>query len=290
MRCKHLNPQVRLADHCSHNQMRKVVDSNVLRSQPLEAFLEASPENIAVVTDYCGIESHRESPLATVPKSAATLCQFPAQVIILKSTHALCRLSGRSKGLQRRLIDEKQTKGFPLYCRALGTAKADSFGIQLQLLQNGSAAAKIVREIEAGVPKFTEAISLLMPRYSSEDRDLIRRGGILTRHGLDTLVNSAMETARTLFSGALRLNVRPNYDELLNHYTFRYALCGQLLALRWGAHGGADGVKLERMRNDLIDLHFAVCATYFEGFLSNDQQSQGIYRQASEILRLMKLR
>ncbi|HMH29077.1 MAG TPA: hypothetical protein VK580_10855 [Steroidobacteraceae bacterium] len=270
--------------------MRKVViDSNALRSPILAGFLESSQSNIAVVTDYCGIESHRESPLETVPKSAATLCRYPHQVLILKSTHALCRLSGRNKGLQRRLIDEKQTKDFPLYCRALGTAKAESFGIQLQLLANGSAAAKIIQEIEAGAPKFTDAISLLMPRYSSEDRALIRQGGVLTRQALDTLVNAAMETARDLFASALRLNVRPGYDELLNHYTFRYALCGQLLALRWGAHGGAEGAKLERMRNDLIDLHFAVCATYFDGFLSADQKSQGIYRQAREILRLMRL-
>src|SRR5271167_4099618 len=259
--------------------MRKVIDSNSLRSSLLATFLGTSKGNIAVVTDYCGIESHRKSPLETVPKSTATLCRFPGQVLILKSTHVLCSLSGRSKGLQRRLIDEKQSKNFPLYCRALGTAEAQSVGTRLQLLANGSAAAKIVQEIEAGVPKFNEAISLITPRYSSEDRDSIRQDGVLTRQALDTLVNSAMETARTLFSGALRLNVLPSYDELLNHYTFRYALCGQLLALRWGAHGGAEGVKLERMRNDLIDLHFAVCATYFDGFLSSDQKSQGIYRQ-----------
>jgi hypothetical protein len=269
--------------------VRKVVDSNALRSSLLAAFLEASPRNFAVVTDYCGIESHRESPLETVPKSTATLCRFPGQVLILKSTHALCRLSGRTKGLQRRLIDEKQTKDFPLYCKALGTAKADSSGTHLQLLANGSAAAKIVQEIEAWVPKFTEAISLIAARYSSEDRALIRQGGILTRRALDTLVSSAMDTARILFSGPLRLSLMPSYDEMLNHYTFRYALCGQLLALRWGAHGGADGVKMERMRNDLIDLHFAVCATYFDGFLSSDQKSQRLYRQASEILCVMKL-
>jgi hypothetical protein len=269
--------------------MRKVVDSNALRSPLLATFLEAGPGNFAVVTDYCGIESHRESPLETVPKSTATLCRFPEQVLILKSTHALCRLSGRSKGLQRRLIDENQTKDFPLYCKALGTAKVDSSGTHPQMLANGSAAAKIVQEIEAGVPKFTEAISLITPRYSSEDRALLRQGGVLSRQALDTLVNSAMDTSQILFSGALRLNVRPSYDELLNHYTFRYALCGQLLALRWGAHGGAEGAKLERVRNDVIDLHFAVCATYFDGFLSSDQNSQRIYRQAIEILRVMKL-
>src|SRR5438552_1557521 len=125
--------------------MRKVVDSNALRSTALASFLEASESNFAVVTDYCGIESHRESPLVTVPESMATLCRFPRQALVLKSTHAICRMSGRSKGLQRRLVDERQTREFPLYCRMLAHSGAPA--IRRQLLANGATAAKIVQEI-----------------------------------------------------------------------------------------------------------------------------------------------
>jgi hypothetical protein len=97
-----------------------------------------------------------------------------------------------------------------------------------------------------------------------------------------------MDTSRLLFEGDSRISRFPSYDELLNHYTFRYSLCGQLLAVRWGAHGGADGAKIRRLRNDLIDLHFATCATYFDGLMSEDRKSVSIYRQANEILQIMR--
>jgi hypothetical protein len=44
--------------------------------------------------------------------------------------------------------------------------------------------------------------------------------------------------------------------------------------------GGAKLVKPEGIRNDLIDVSFAVYATYFVGVLSADKKVNGIYRGA----------
>ena len=70
-------------------------------------------------------------------------------------------------------------------------------------------------------------------------------------------------------------------------YIFRVALCGLLLSLRWASVGGASNVKVERIRNDMVDIHFAAYATIFDGLLTNDQKLSGIYREACGILHLM---
>ena len=80
---------------------------------------------------------------------------------------------------------------------------------------------------------------------------------------------------------------RPNADELFDTYIFRVALCGLLLSLRWASVGGARNVKVERIRNDMVDIHFAAYATIFDGLLTNDQKLSGIYREACGILHLM---
>ena len=99
--------------------LRKVVDSNALRSPDLQQFLAERPTNIAVVSDYVGVEIHKKDPLITLPESMRVLCQFPRQVLVLKGTSILCGMSGRSARLQQRLIDARGTKEFPRYCQVL---------------------------------------------------------------------------------------------------------------------------------------------------------------------------
>jgi len=84
------------------------------------------------------VEAHRESPLTTVPESMGAPADS-RQVLILKTTYTLCGLSGRTKGLQRRLIDEKTDEWLSKYCQRLKAADSGARGVQRQLLANGTA-------------------------------------------------------------------------------------------------------------------------------------------------------
>src|SRR6266851_566608 len=93
----------------SPDARRMVVDSNVLQSDLLRAYLSKSSDNFAVLTDYAAMEAYKGDTLASIFKSMAILADFPRQVIVLKTTGVLCGLSGRRAGLQRRMIDDEQT-------------------------------------------------------------------------------------------------------------------------------------------------------------------------------------
>ena len=45
----------------------------------------------------------------------------------------------------------------------------------------------------------------------------------------------------------------------------------------WVAVGGAKNVKVERLRNDIVDVSFAGHATYFDGLLSADVKATELY-------------
>jgi hypothetical protein len=92
--------------------VKKIIDSNKLQSEHLEKFLSRSPNHIAVLTDYAMMEAYKSDDLGVLYQSMEILSGHPTQVIILKGTQAVCGLSGRAAGLQRRLIDIGQTRDF----------------------------------------------------------------------------------------------------------------------------------------------------------------------------------
>jgi len=49
--------------------------------------------------------------------------------------------------------------------------------------------------------------------------------------------------------------------------------------------GGAKDARLERIRNDIVDVTFAAYATCFDGLLSKDDMANEIYENADFLLK-----
>ena len=111
--------------------MRKVIDTNFLKSEKLREYL-SDPANIAVVPDFVVMETLAGRDPASICEQFRILSEHPKQVVFLKSTHAISGLRARrrSRGLQRRLIEKNQTANFK------------NFYEKLELAENGDEAAK----------------------------------------------------------------------------------------------------------------------------------------------------
>jgi hypothetical protein len=120
--------------------MRMVVDSNQLGAEGLRTYLSKSRSNFAVLTDYAAMEAYKGDTIIGIYKSMGILGDYPGQIIILKGTSDICGLCGRGAGLQRRLIDQSQTRGFPEYLRRLGEAKRGNLFFRSELLELGKQA------------------------------------------------------------------------------------------------------------------------------------------------------
>ena len=69
-----------------------------------------------------------------------------------------------------------------------------------------------------------------------------------------------------------------------NSFHFRYAVCSFVWSLDWIGKGGIGDVRVDRLRNDLIDVIFATYATYFDGLMSRGDKAQRVYNHATFIL------
>ncbi len=181
--------------------MRKVVDSNFLRSDMLEAYLSKSTDNYVVLTDYAAMEAYKGEMPASIYASMQILTQHPRQVIVLKGTQAVCGLSGRDAASPEQLIDMNQTREFPDYCRGLLAAQRGNLSCQKQLLEHGRAAVAHMDVILADMGKVASGFDAAAGVYSRDELKIIRNGSTYTQKIGDKMIYNFMLLAMPLFKG-----------------------------------------------------------------------------------------
>ena len=268
--------------HHKQRHLRRVVDSNMLQSPRLREYLSKSKTNFAVLTDYAAMEAYKGDTLVSIFRSMSILSEFPSQVIVLKTTGVVCGLSGRPAGLQRRMIDTKQTHGFQIYCQRLRAAQAGDKYLCQQLLELGREADAQMQRMIADVVVMPEAVKLFTEAFTESELKVIRNNlpypGGLVRKVLENIVGLAQQ----FYQKHPRPAALRNVTELPNTFLFRTALCAFVWVLDRIAVGGSD--QPAKLRNDIVDLNFATFATYFDGLLSADRKPLRIYDHASFIL------
>ena len=200
----------------------------------------------------------------------AILTEYPKQVLILKGTQTACGLRGRRAGLQRRLIDERQTHGFALYCRHLHAAKCGNARFQRRLLQLGREADAQMDRVLADAQKVAEHIEGLAKTFTIAELKALRTRSPLSDDAKEKIIKNIMWVAGFLFRDHPQTKKRPPWNEAPNTFIFRLAICMYLWALNWISVGGARGTSPARIRNDMVDLNFAAYATFFNGLLTSD--------------------
>jgi hypothetical protein len=264
--------------------MRMVVDSNQLQSPRLKAFLEASTDNLAVLTDYAAMEALQGDAVRSFANGMSIAGLYPNQIIVLKTTQSICQLSGRKAGLQRRMIDESQTAGFAEFIKKLKLAEG---GYQPMVDELRKMARDATKQLNRMLPDAADVAPIfgdLSAGFSKEERRIIRDHEPLTMKMVDTLIKSVIDVSCEIFRTHPKAPHKVTYEQLPNTFIFRNSLCCCLLALEWTAIGGAKDAQHHKIRNDMIDSHFVTYATYFDGLLSDDAKALRMYSRAKEVL------
>lgn len=264
--------------------MKLVVDTNYLRANDLEVFLRRSPENVAVLTDYAAMEAFKTENLATLLKSFEILSRYPRQVLVLKSTTAVCGLNSRNAGLQRRLIDRKQTAAFPLFHSQLREAAAGNVGYAGEIRESGQIAAQHMSVLIDDAVGMTDNFLEMSQRFSLAERRIIRTSDTYTPEIVDKFVQASLELAKELMDIHPRVVRYPANGDVKNHFLTRMAVCMMMLILHWIGDGGELNTKPEKIRNDFVDVNFAAYSLYFDGLLSHDKKLTAIASQARYVL------
>jgi hypothetical protein len=264
---------------------RLIIDSNALQSEELRAFLARSKNNFAVINDYLAMEAYKGNTMASIFRSMAILTQFPHQAIILKTTGKIAGLSGRSAGLQRRMIDERQTREFPKFCEALRSAQRGNVALRREILESGRAADRHLERMLESAPIMRDGINELSKWFTQNELRAIRKREPFPR----TLIYKATEFMTELTLRTISRHPAPpppfrNPAEMWNSFHFRSSVCDFVWSLDWIGKGGIGDVRADRIRNDMVDVIFATYATYFDGLMSRDDKARRIYDQSAFIL------
>lgn len=264
--------------------MKLVIDSNRLNSDDLRAFLLKSTENIAVLIDFVAIEAYNGNTLNKIYKSMEVVSGFPKQVLILKGSSKVGSMSGKVKGLQRRLIDEEQTRGFPKYIKILERGRNGNRQVQQQLLAYGQSAQAHLDKMLIDAIDIKPIFDTLAKLYSKEERAIIRDKRPYTSEMIGKLGKTVIEISGMAFSKHPFVQRNPTYEELPNTFLFRVALSCYLMAIRRGALSSSNNARPDKIRNDMVDMIFVAYGTYFDGILSNDSDMNHMYEEACLML------
>ncbi|MEA3237804.1 hypothetical protein OP492_24420 [Pseudomonas mosselii] len=263
--------------------MKIIVDSNKLQTEQLRDFLAGSIKNYAVLPDFVAMEAYKGDPLKSIFKSMSILSGYPSQVIVLKGSRKIFGLSGRVKGLQRRMIDEKQTAGFNCYVQALKLAQTGDVGLRCQINKLGVDANTHLGSMLNDAEQIREAVKVFGSELTKAESASLRAGEY-TSVLIDKVVRSVLDIVNLIFLSSPLVSKVPIYSELSNTFIFRVTLACYLLGLRRFVQGGFDGLSSEKFRNDFVDMALVAYGTYFDGIMSADKNVNYMFGEICSLL------
>ena len=249
----------------------------------LRDFLEKSPDNIAVLTDYAAMEAFKSDTLANIQSSWTILSNFPKQVIALKATREAARVDPRAAGIANRLIEKTQTQSISEFSRVLASAAAGDWVTQTQLIQRGKWAKDHLERMLAKSDHMSQSINEFCSVFSNEELKRLRRKKTWTPAIADKFRELVFdETERAFVDHPDKLRW-PGPKHIVNHFLFRHTLTYLVYVMEL-VKCGATERKAAKVRNDAVDVIYGTFATYYNGFMSDDTMALKTHQITRDML------
>jgi hypothetical protein len=240
--------------------------------------------NKVVLTDYACMETYKGNPLSNMAKSIKLVSKYPDQIVVLKGTREIIKLQLSGPCSAENLIDQKQSVGFRMFCTAISLATKGNSNLRNQINEKGNFALEHFDSLQRDAVGVVEAIIEIGQSFPSDVLALIRKQDPLPKDVADKIIYDILFLATSLFRNHSDVTSLPNAKLARNNLLFRFAVSSYLLALRWISSGGIESVRIERVRNDLIDMSYIAYATFFDGLLTNDKKMAALYKETTFLL------
>jgi hypothetical protein len=186
------------------------------------------------------------------------------------------------------MVDWDQTRDFPAFCNAILLAEQGDQIAQTSIADHTAAAND---QLEAMLRESSRVANAILAMKRDTDSELlrarIRRRPMPSEAGI-RLLHEMYNMATYLFRDDPSVpKIHSTPIKAKDHFLFRSAIAMRLLALWWAENGGIENVRAEALRNDMIDVTYVVCATYWDGLLTKDKKMRAIYEECSHIIRMM---
>jgi len=265
--------------HCS------VIDSNMIQSPLLGDWLAASSDHLAILPDFVWIEIYKQQSVASIRAALTVIGAFPDRIRLIKPGGKVADLDPRRCNMAAQMIEpdthlRQMTEAIALAERGDPTVLAE-FAIRWE------DAAAHIQEMAEGAVDIVESLPGIAAIFTAEEVRLCRTNGRYTVGMSGKIFGSADQIYESLIE-ARRKDAPLSESERIDAYLYRYALAMMIYALWWIRTGNQKPKRLERLRNDMIDLSFAVYGTYFDGLLTNDSKCNWMYANLSGALNMAR--
>lgn len=255
-----------------------VIDSSMLQSQELRSYLLASPHNLAVLADYAWIEIYKQQTLEAVKRGLSIVGDFPDQLILLRFNGEIIRLDPTEPDLRERMQLKGTADGIREMAAIIRSAAIDDAAVLEQLHGHWNFANDLLPELIEGALEIAASLPEMEAQMFTEaEIRIIRTSRQYPGAMMETIYGAAVQIWEAL-AHAYRLPWQNLGDNrVARSYLFRYAL-GLVVHLLWWISSGSQPIRrMDRMRNDMIDLSFCVYASYFDGFMTADEKARWIH-------------
>jgi hypothetical protein len=265
--------------------LKNIIDANYFRIPELKLFLDSSPDNCVVFSDYACMEAYKGNSIICISESLKIISDHPSQVIVLKGTEKIASITTEPFEIDG-FIDPDQTSDFKQFCRYVDMASNGNAKLKRQILDHGEVANNHFKKMLYDAKHLGQAFTDISKSYSKDELRELRSIKSFdydfecSDNLMKKLINGIHLMSKFCHENITQKTPVPKIENYYNSYLFRFSLCGYLLALRWVTSGGACGVNAEKLRNDVVDMHYATYATYFDGLLTNDKKLTSIYNDA----------
>ena len=258
-----------------------IVDKNTLRSpQILAPFLTADPGNRVVLTDFCCMESYKGLAEYNLPSSIRILEQFAKQVVILRGTREIAKLSLGSPWSAQQFVDEAQTSEFAEFCQHVRLAVGGDPLLRKQLDAYAHEANRYLLDVQSEAAGIGPAILMIAEKLPQDTAKRLRRGQDPTPDDIDVFIAGMLVLARDFYLAHPDFGALPAAELIPQSFMLRYAVAGYLLAIDWIRRGGIESASASKLGNDIADMNYVAMATYFDGILTKDTKLASIYADA----------
>ena len=210
--------------------MKKVIDANYFQDPALTDYLRSDKSNFVVFPDYACMESYKGNAIKNISKSIEIVSQFPEQVIVLKGTRDIVKLSLLPDGFNK-FEDPSQTREFKMFCLRVSRAMQGDFALVSQILQHGQLASEHFNELLQETEAIVEGIEEISKSFKPDHLRALRKRERLEKEAVDSIIRNIIFITGRLLQQHPDVDEMPKASQLPNSYTLRYAVSIYLLAL-----------------------------------------------------------
>lgn len=267
--------------------VRLVIDSNMLQSPVLRDFLSFSGEHVAVLPEYVWFEIYKQQSLAGLTAGLSVIGAFPDQLIVLEPWNRIAAIEVECPELVDRMAVEGIADGIRQMVAELADLGGDESRVSDQLRERWANSAEQADDMLLGADNIVVSLPEIADMFSAHEIRLCRTNARYTTEMFEKILGAA-EGLYEFFSEARGVLTHPEQSRArCDSYLYRQGLVTVIYALWWIRSGSQPLKRLDRVRNDIIDMQFAVYGTYFSGLLTEDQKAGWMHQNLREALKMV---